>query len=699
MTLLLEAWAATVLDAAVRWTLPLLLVVVLARAVRFSAAARAFLWALLLAGLLLLPLAASLLPAYRVDMPTALAPVGAARAAVLAETMREPNPSTAPAPPSDAAPAYGSGTSREAGARRREVPTAPGSASRSVLPTHRAVWAWVWASIAAGLLAFWMAGQLLVRRLGRRCCPAPAAQRDLLRDCTRRLGIHRPVRLLLCREESIPMTWGWILPTILLPASSTAWPVERLRRVLLHELAHAARFDCMSQGAARAACALFWFHPGVWFAARALRREAEMACDDRVVEVDGASVGYAADLLGIARALRPAALARAALPMAQRSGLELRVRRLLQPGVRRGLSGATAALLAVGLFAVVGGLAMVRWAQTSGRSGVELRDWLEVSALADGRTAWTLDCGSVEVTLCQGATRRALALLERTGRTGAVVAQRVATGEVVMYAAVQPSGADRAEAVPHAAPGSVAKLALAALWWERGGGDRPVPCPPEAVLPSGRTIANVGGHGFGAIPAERMLVVSCNTAALAMASSLADELGTDGFGRALGGMGLGETVGVGDEALLLAGLGIGGGTASPLHVSRFLQAVGNGGWLIEPRPAAQSPGAAPPVRLLQASVADRLQQAMLRVVREGTAARTLPQLEWSRWSLGGKTGTVPDGAGETDGWFAGLAHRPDGRAEYTIVVLVEGGGAGGGAPAGIAAEMTRFFARAQGDEL
>jgi hypothetical protein len=89
-----------------------------------------------------------------------------------------------------------------------------------------------------------------------------------------------------------------------LPASADEWGDDRRRAVLLHELAHVARRDCLVQRIAACACAFYWPHPGVWWAARRLRTERELACDDRVLASGAAARDYAGHLLDIAHAFR-----------------------------------------------------------------------------------------------------------------------------------------------------------------------------------------------------------------------------------------------------------------------------------------------------------------------------------------------------------------------------------------------------------
>ena len=121
----------------------------------------------------------------------------------------------------------------------------------------------------------------------------------------------------------MPMTWGVLRPVVLLPTEAADWSPERRRAVLLHELAHVARHDCLTLAMAELALAFYWFHPLAWWAASRMRRERERACDDRVLTAGVAASDYAADLLAVARGRHAL---HAALAMARSSSLESRLR-------------------------------------------------------------------------------------------------------------------------------------------------------------------------------------------------------------------------------------------------------------------------------------------------------------------------------------------------------------------------------------
>jgi beta-lactamase regulating signal transducer with metallopeptidase domain/biopolymer transport protein ExbD len=162
--------------------------------------------------------------------------------------------------------------------------------------------------IGAGLgLVSVLAAWFQLRRLARTGRLAHSADWALLlgQACDR-LRLRRPVRLLQSVDNPMPLTWGWWRPVILLPAEATSWPSERRRIVLLHELAHAKRWDCLTQTVARTVCALYWINPLVWLAARRMCIERERACDDLVLNSGCRPSEYATHLVDIARTFRRA---------------------------------------------------------------------------------------------------------------------------------------------------------------------------------------------------------------------------------------------------------------------------------------------------------------------------------------------------------------------------------------------------------
>jgi beta-lactamase regulating signal transducer with metallopeptidase domain len=217
--------------------------------------------------------------------------------------------------------------------------------------------------LSAALLAVWLVGALVVigrmfagwwgvRRLGQSARPVldDRALGELGTLCVA-ADVRAPVRLLRSEKATMPATWGVLRPAILLPADADRWSVERRRVVLLHELAHVARRDWLTQTLATLCCAAYWFHPGAWWAARRMRIEREEACDDRVLAAGARPSDYAGHLLEVARSFRRTAeMQSAALAMARPSQLEARVRAVLDARRdRRGVAYGAGLVLAGGV--------------------------------------------------------------------------------------------------------------------------------------------------------------------------------------------------------------------------------------------------------------------------------------------------------------------------------------------------------------
>lgn len=147
-------------------------------------------------------------------------------------------------------------------------------------------------------------------------------------------------------------------------------------------------------------------------------------------------------------------------------------------------------------------------------------------------------------------------------------------------------------------------------------------------------------------------------------------------------------------------------SVTALHVSRFLQAVGNGGVMLMPvareeksalsvmKPLVSRRELKNSIRIMQERTALRLQPAMRDTVQRGTANSIAQILKDTGWQIGGKTGTGPGPmplGPQSDGWFAGLIFDPQGKARFTIATYVRHGGFGGGNAARISAELARFI--------
>ena len=188
------------------------------------------------------------------------------------------------------------------------------------------------------LLQLWIAGIVVallplivaivrVRSLARSARPARTMRWIALIAGTKPIAhLANRVRILESTETAMPMTWGILRPTLLVPSNTDRWPDWQCRDILLHELAHIERRDCLTQMVAQIACAVYWFNPLAWIAASRMKVERELACDDRVISAGSRASDYASNLLDVARSLRaPSLTSHTAIAMARPSQLSGRL--------------------------------------------------------------------------------------------------------------------------------------------------------------------------------------------------------------------------------------------------------------------------------------------------------------------------------------------------------------------------------------
>lgn len=335
-------------------------------AAHFAARARASVRHLLLAAtmgsLIALPLVAAVAPALTLEIPVA-------RQSISTPDRQEVAPVTAGSTPVTA------------GSAQAIAALAATPSSRAFISSWADTLRLGWGVVALALIVSLAVGVSRLLRMRRAGLPW-IERRALVQGLARESGIKRQVDLLLSEEISAPLTCGLRRPAIMLPMDAREWSEADLRRALLHELEHVRRGDWALQLAVRVTCALYWFHPLVWMAARRLELEAERACDDAVAQTEERTE-YAEQLVSLAERLARARHV-TALGMANRSDLAARVEALLDGEQRRGRAGMLAAVSAMVVAAIaVFALAPARAIAQSGRL-------LAASAISDAEPAASL---------------------------------------------------------------------------------------------------------------------------------------------------------------------------------------------------------------------------------------------------------------------------------------------------------------------
>ena len=113
----------------------------------------------------------------------------------------------------------------------------------------------LWLAGCALTAGWFLVGRLRAWMLLRRTGEAPYAQDAMADLCG---GNGRVVRVHESARVSMPLTWGILRATVVLPVEAREWSEARLRTVLLHELIHVERRDLLAQTIGQAASCLYW---------------------------------------------------------------------------------------------------------------------------------------------------------------------------------------------------------------------------------------------------------------------------------------------------------------------------------------------------------------------------------------------------------------------------------------------------------
>jgi beta-lactamase regulating signal transducer with metallopeptidase domain len=629
---------------------------------RAPAATRRLLLALALGGALVVPVASIVAPSWRVEAPVSM-PSLHGRESV------EPFVEGAGIAPRDAADAAGGHDAMRSAPATRLDP----------------------AEIVA---LTWMLGALLVTvrlalglarssEMARRAKPAPAWACALAR-AARASRVRADVRE--SDDVEAPAVTGVVRPVVLVPPASSTWSEERRYAVLLHELAHVRQRDCLAQVVAQLACAVHWFNPLAWLAARRLRIERELAADDAVITAGARASSYAESLLAIAGvgALAP----EGTLGMAEPSRLAARVAAVLSVNRARAPLGRVRTGLLVAAAAAFAGLVACTTPTTSvaGSPSSLVAPSLPASPAAPQSAARTTIDPRLQAIADEELDRM---LGESRGAAGTVLVLEPSTGAIRANAG-RAHGAAFDVAVRSAyLTGSTLKAVTLSGALDDGVLNRTdrIDCEHGVWSYQGKVMHDNGSYGSLSLP--EMLAVSTNIGF----TKVFDRMGGDRLVHWLHAFHFGEAPPIEGaiagwvppriEDKSFAGATAATGelaTASPLQVALAYAAIANGGFYVAPTLTPRS-GPAPREVIMKPETAHVVAAMLEEAVSNGLSTGKLARVDGAR--VAGKTGTAMwDLPGDAEGVYASfVGFVPSIAPRFVILVGVEnpkGDGYGGG---------------------
>ena len=161
-------------------------------------------------------------------------------------------------------------------------------------------------------------------------CENEQLQNDL-QVLKEQLGIRRSVALSISDKISSPTQIGLLKPVIVLPTPLIK-SHDQLESILIHELIHVKRWDCLYRLLAMIGMAFYWFNPLFHRIKHLLFEVQEQACDDWTVTATGNSESYADTLLNVATQLQSRPAMALGMDMARSTQVMKRVNRIITLG-------------------------------------------------------------------------------------------------------------------------------------------------------------------------------------------------------------------------------------------------------------------------------------------------------------------------------------------------------------------------------
>ena len=142
-------------------------------------------------------------------------------------------------------------------------------------------------------------GTFILSRLAHRATNLSTSLAELLTETSSRLKLSRTPQLKSSETVSMPFLIGLRSHVVMVPARFEAWPRPEQEAVLLHEMMHIKRNDCLGELVVRTMQIVYFFHPACWYLASKLRESRELATDRSVIELGTDAKRYANSLLSI----------------------------------------------------------------------------------------------------------------------------------------------------------------------------------------------------------------------------------------------------------------------------------------------------------------------------------------------------------------------------------------------------------------